>query len=669
MTDLKLIEDKSKLAILYFKSQEYEKALSTYNVLINKLKNLPKSTVRQVRKDNNLRESPVVGPTIHPKLGSLLDQRAATYEKLGQVASALKDSRELTKLEPIGCKGYLRTGRLLQGMDKTVEAYKCYQEGVYIIEKAIKEYLISVPEKLFTSLKMQYRALNSELKQKRRAEEDRSQVVKKPKRSTDPFVFLPIDLIEIVFRDIPMTEVLKLHLVSKLWYYTLTSIPRLYYFRCKANVALNEFISGARLFKKISGYSNSKLIQQVKINHVATKAHFLKVLEVLIREPGMLVKNLDLIDKHFNLQLFYHLLAKFGWRLLNFKNLESLRIGINCSIVYGRALLNMFRNLKVLEIVILHSEKSSLELVPIQDKIFKKFKDLEVQDYLLEKLLLVNHTKLLIDNPNFVSAQTYNPYPILLDKNFPALKELTLVSFDFATTLPEFGEFLTRTPKLTKLYLENNLNINMLIFLQMIINYKPMFKLQDFTFRESSAVSAISLTEFRLGDLQQFKNIHNLDLYKNCLSVTGLLKLLRICGKSVRSLNIGHSHYVNFALHSTRLISLYDILLKCPLLNTMYLNDMDIDQPAMIQINKDLERISSNFQMLDLSFNKIDGISLLRMFDTKLIVNPIDVLVLNGMEISSDTVQYLVRKGYVRNVVFDKSRIKWQVFGVNSWVQ
>lgn len=96
---------------------------------------------------------------------------------------------------------------------------------------------------------------------------------------------------------------------------------------------------------------------------------------------------------------------------------------------------------------------------------------------------------------------------------------------------------------------------------------------------------------------------------------------------------------------------------------------MDIDQAAMIQINKDLEKISSNFQMLDLSFNKIDGISLLRMFDKKLIVNPIEVLVLNGMEISTDTIQYLIRKRYVKNVVFDKSRIKWQVFGVNSWVQ
>ena len=669
MTDLKLIEDKSKLAILYFKSQEYEKALGTYNVLINQLKNLPKSTIRQIRKDNNLQESPIVGPTIHPKLGSLIDQRAATYEKLGQIASALKDGRELTKLEPIGCKGYLRTGKLLLGMNKKVEAYKCYQEGIYIIEKAIKDYNINVPEKLFASLKLHYRELNRELKQKRRTEDEYKKVVKKTRRSTDPFVHLPIDIIEIIFRDIPMNHILRLHLVSKLWYYTLTSIPSLYLFKCKSNIALSEFISGAKLFKKISSHSTSKLIQQIKVNQVTTKAHFLKVLEVLIREPGMLVKNLDLIDKNFNLQLFYHLVSKFGWRWGNLRNLESLRIGINCSIKYGRVLLNMFKKLKVLEIVILQGEKSSLDLIPIQEKMFKKLKDLEVEEYPLEKLLLVNHTKLLLNNPNPISAQTYNPYPIFLDKNFPALTELTLVSFDFATTLPEFGEFLTRIPKLTKLYLENNQNINMLIFLQMIINYRPEFKLQEFTFRESCAISPISLTEFRLGDLHQFKNIYKLDLYKNCLSVTGLLKLLKICGRSIRSLHIGHSHYISFTIHSQRMISLYDILIKCPLLNQMYLNDMDIDQAAMIQINKDLEKISSNFQMLDLSFNKIDGISLLRMFDKKLIVNPIEVLVLNGMEISTDTIQYLIRKRYVKNVVFDKSRIKWQVFGVNSWVQ
>lgn len=670
MSDQKLLEDKSQLAILYFKSQEYEKALGTYNVLINQLKNLPKSTIKQIRKDNNLLESPIIGPIIHPKLGSLLDQRAATYEKLGQVVSALKDGKELTKLEPIGCKGYLRTGKLLVGMNKKIEAYKCYQEGIYIIEKAIREYNIIVPGKLMMSLKTQYRALNRELKQKRRTEDDVSKIVKKVKRSTDPFNFLPLEVIEIIFQYIPMNQILQMHLVSKLWYYKLTSIPRLYHFKCKHNISLHEFTKGAKLFKKISSHSSLKMIQQVKINQVTTKPHFLKVLEVLIREPGMLIKHLDLIDKHFNLQLFYYLLAKFGWRLDNLSRLESLRIGINCSIKYGQILLNMFKKLKVLEIIILQDEKSNLDLIPIQEKMFRKFKGLEVDEYPLEKLLFVNHPKLLIDNPNPISSQTYNPYPIFLDKNFPALTELTLVSFDFSTLLPEFGEFLTRVPQLTKLYLENNQNINMLIFLQMIINYRPVFKLEEFTFRESTAaISPISLTEFRLSDLQQFKNIHKLDLYKNCLSVTGLLKLLKICGKSIRSLHIGHSHYISFTIHSQRMISLYDILIKCPLLKQMYLNDMDIDQSAMVQINKDLERISSNFQMLDLSFNKIDGISLLRMFDKKLIVNPIEVLVLNGMEISIDTIQYLMRKGYVKNVLFDKSRIKWQVFGVNSWVQ
>ena len=118
MEDTSLVDDKINLAILYFKSQNYEKALSTYNVLINQLKNLPRSTIKQIRKSYNLLETPLVGPAIHPKLGSLLDQRAATYEKLNQLASALKDGRELIKLEPIGCKGYLRTGKILYSLDK-----------------------------------------------------------------------------------------------------------------------------------------------------------------------------------------------------------------------------------------------------------------------------------------------------------------------------------------------------------------------------------------------------------------------------------------------------------------------------------------------------------------------------------------------------------------------
>ena len=65
----------------------------------------------------------------------------------------------------------------------------------------------------------------------------------------------------------------------------------------------------------------------------------------------------------------------------------------------------------------------------------------------------------------------------------------------------------------------------------------------------------------------------------------------KIGGKSIRHLNIGHSIYISFVLHSTKMIYLYDILDKCPHLSHLYLNDMDIDQQAMVQINKDLEDI------------------------------------------------------------------------------
>ena len=45
------------------------------------------------------------------------------------------------------------------------------------------------------------------------------------------------------------------------------------------------------------------------------------------------------------------------------------------------------QKLKALEIVILVSEKSSLDLIPIQDKLFRRFKDQELEEYGLERLL------------------------------------------------------------------------------------------------------------------------------------------------------------------------------------------------------------------------------------------------------------------------------------------
>ena len=80
------------------------------------------------------------------------------------------------------------------------------------------------------------------------------------------------------------------------------------------------------------------------------------MLDILIREQGILPRNLSIMDKNFNLQLLFHLFAKSGWKLLNFQNLEfENRDQLQHKV--WTCLVEHVQKLKALEIVILVSEK------------------------------------------------------------------------------------------------------------------------------------------------------------------------------------------------------------------------------------------------------------------------------------------------------------------------
>jgi len=77
---------------------------------------------------------------------TLLDNRAATYEKLGNFQAALVDARYMIKWQPkevqvnnhgeqskelfLLNQGYLRTGKILQMMNKADLALKIYERGL-----------------------------------------------------------------------------------------------------------------------------------------------------------------------------------------------------------------------------------------------------------------------------------------------------------------------------------------------------------------------------------------------------------------------------------------------------------------------------------------------------------------------------------------------------------
>ena len=307
--DQETINDKLNLAILYFKSSDYEKALNLYNQLILKCQSYSIDELKLIRVNiYNLNQIPPVGPIIHPKLGSLLDQRAATYEKLDQLDKSLKDGEKLVRYEPISCKGYLRVAKVLLIMKKEVDAYKILQRGNYIICNAIEKYHIAVPEKLFNSLKSQYKALNRRLKQQKeqssnnnilnkslernlekmlplkRTKSESSTSSKKSKKTLDPFNYFPLEIIELIFQSFTLKDVLRCHLVSSKWYHVLVNIPSLYTCKIsfKPKITTNEFINGVKLIKKIIDNSYSKQIKMLKLRSTANNLQLFKMIEILI---------------------------------------------------------------------------------------------------------------------------------------------------------------------------------------------------------------------------------------------------------------------------------------------------------------------------------------------------------------------------------------------------
>lgn len=694
--DATLVSDKIDLATLYFKTKEYKKALGIYNDLISRLTKLPARLIKQIRLDRKLGETPVVGPSIHPQLGSLVDQRAATYEKLGLLERALKDGEMLLKLEPIGCKGYLRQGKILLALKREVDAYRVYQTGIYTIEKVRKQSQVSPSPALYQKLQDQYKALNRHLKQKKEVSPSLPSKrgapvtgsLKRQKKSTDFFEKLPLEVISMIFTQLSITQVLRCHIVCRKWYQALTSVPELYHrFHCKYKVDLNEFKYGSMLMKRISHNTYAREIKSLKIMETPALIHLTKILDLIISEPGFAIKSLDLYDRSLNFQLLLNRLSKYNWKLNNFHNLQTLKIGINSSLINEDLLFRLFKKLKILQVITYSSEYSAKynDLLPVKDRQYAKYKSESIgQLDNLQSLILVNNQKLVQDENQIIpTLATYNPYPLYLNRSIPNLTNLTIVSFDFFNKLPEFGEFLLKTTMLTQLTLENNCNFCMLDMFQLLKNYNPQFKLTKFGFRNKIVESPVNLNEFTVRDLTQLQSLSTLDLNGNSLTTKGCKKLLSIVNrnKKLKCLYLGESNSLIFPTdtfqRNKQVLRLGDILHIVPKLTQLHLNDLEIDNFTMKQFSTDIKALKTKCELtiLDLSFcTRLNGLGLLELMDaTRYVAHApkilkLDYLIIDGVEISTETLSLLVKRSYMKTFSNNVNLKRWKQFGKTSWV-
>lgn len=725
------VEQSLNIAIDCFKRKKYVEALEIYNLIVRKIQKITTDELQTIRVKNGLTPTPIIGPVVHPKIGSILDQRAATYEKLNDLQRALRDGENLIKLEPISCKGYLRVAKLHTIMGNELESYKVLQRGVYTIESAIKKFRITVPEKLFESLKSKYAELNTKLKKRRNLTQligttpkntssqaralqlnlddlmgtKRSKTIASVSRtpslspathSLDPFDYFPLELVCLVFMHLPFSTVLKCHLVSKNWYKSLILIPSLY-----TNIAFKnrldkvEFQNGIKLIKKVHQNSSNKLIKSLKLSKSYRQEYFCDIIKFLAFQSNLKFVNLDIVNPNASVgELLLSLIfSKVNTSNVSPKGLEpfettlkSLKLGVTSEIKHIPYLLGILDKLEELEIIQLSLHESNKTVYNQQQypSIKQVFKDRMKVDN-LKRISFIGYTNEdLKPNSSSIMIPILN---LVLNKTSASLMSLTIVSqnlIHFNSSNISFNQF----PCLEEVYFEDNSGYSLSDFiLGFTSNGSSLKKL---VFREKDLNTEFDVSTLRNLEFPRLSNLQLLDVYSCNLTRDGLYKLLEVVnkgGEQLTSLNIGNSRKLSFQIDTFQRrisqsnpsghLSISKILKLSPNLTHLYLNEIEFDNFSAKMFYHELQEYDSSFEniklkLIDLSFARLDGIGLMSLFCVSSKHGPtfkLDELVLHGIDIKLQTIQLLMGKGYALTVLNDFHKAKWKEFGINSLIQ
>lgn len=411
------VQEKIQLASHQFRSKNYSVCLSLFDEINTSISSLDRHDILSIRKHYSLPPDPLPGEKlVHPQLATVLDFRAATYEKLSHFDRAMKDANTIIDIKPSDCRGYLRKGKLLLRENKTKEAYQCFQQGRYYVKRAREQLGVGISDRLLTKLDSEYSRLNEYLKAERvkqgrpgalrktlssqkqsnslsrelsltysasfprpaiksssfptslQMKLDEMLPLKRTKSnslyerkkikvisSLDPVVVLPTDVIERIFSLLPSRCLLRCHRVCRYWYQSLTSIPDLYknIFSLKQGVTASEYSQGLRLVKRILQSRFSKSVHAAKLGATFDAATLGKILENIITDKSLRLNRLELMNKGMCFEFLLKILVQCEWNYLALSTIEHLRIGFNSSIPSYQTVLKLFPKLCSLDIIII----------------------------------------------------------------------------------------------------------------------------------------------------------------------------------------------------------------------------------------------------------------------------------------------------------------------------
>lgn len=711
-----ILSEKADLAVLNFRAHNYEKAILLLSEIVRSMESFLRPLLRLVRLHYGLSEAPVVGSLIHPKLLGILDQRAASYEKVKKLKLAHKDVAHMLALDPTYCKAHLRLGKLYLKEGRDLDAYKAFQMGVFTIERAIKRLGIEVSPKLLGQLKQQYSDLNRTLKEKNRPKmqlheslssmelteipqsaiaglkrsgalqksldemlplKRRRPAVKTASSPLDPFVCLPLELLARIFEFLPTSTVLRCHLVSRLWYSSLTSIPHLYTasFHLRARVTAQEYLSGAEFIRKLTQRSSLR-VRLLRLGSTKDYDHLDKILGHLFHNQYLNPERVEIVHKDFNFEV---MLRKLEMKLLSSHGLSRtkyLRLGVN-SFPYGAdVLLAAFPNVEKVDVIGLEPRLRTVAAPPRFSEMV--LSTLVPGDTFPLKSLAISNNANVMTASNDAWMVRAPPVPVL---PCPNLEELRLVGFEITPNCDRVSACLARAHNLRTLYFEDCYIGSLFKFFELVQRIHGDSRLLKFTVRENMAGHSPTVVQW--DDLQPqlyscFTHLQELDIYGCDITSKGLQKVLDITNinRTVHTVNLGRLSLMSFQndtnSFSRESLSFATFFRAVPHLKCLVLAELDLDDLSMRLMAADLTRVYGNdwyLEKLDLSFcTKISGVGLVSLVSSLKPQLRIGTLVMDGTNVNVDTLKYLRGKGLITEIQHDPYRLKWSNYGVNSYI-
>lgn len=501
---------------------------------------------------------------------------------------------------------------------------------------------------------------------------------KKAFNARDPMEQLPLELVEFIFSLLPHYSLLRCHLVCRNWYYKLTNIPSLYTnsFVLKQGVTSSEYFSGLQLMKRILRRNPSKALKTIRLRTTKSVQCLASIFKSLVSDKELQIELLELINTSFNMDILMKSLNRTGFQYQHLESVRNLQLATYFSLEATTIILELFPSLDTFHLVTLgddpdfkneNYEQSSAQLD------FLKKASTHKKHLNMRRLHIDNrHGRLSLSGGSMI----YNTGPPFSNIEFPNLVELRITSFNLVNH-ERLIEFFSRIENLKILHLERNSELSLSQLFNILKVACPKFRLKTLTHREALQHNQSNLNELSPSDLPCLLELETLDLYGTSLSSANLHKLMQITNqrKLLKNINLGNVAglpFPNDSLAFSRNILKFSTLFEAiPKLQCLALPNKALDNLSMRSMAASLEQIYGKewkLDRLDLSFClSIDGVAIMSLLGGNLqpFRSRIGVLIIDGLSINAQTLNFLKHKGIVGEIIHTENLVSWREYGEN----